>query len=172
MAQSTPAKPAEQKPSTASPVRKDTLRGGPRYKKAVDLIDQNKPLPAEQQHAEEQEKLARLAQHQDDPTEHHDNSVEHPHAERHEFVEKGGHHEEIDYGDYVVVGVFKSRDNSEHYSKELNKLKFSTDFGYLTVKGLWYVYLEKSYDINQARADRDKFRKMKIFRDAWLLTVQ
>jgi hypothetical protein len=48
---------------------------------------------------------------------------------------------------------------------------FAADYGHLTEKNLWYVYLIQTTDINAARAERDRLRKMKLFRDAWLLTV-
>jgi len=151
--------------------KKDTTRGGPRMKAHVDLIaEQEKPV-VDPQHVEEQEKIKRLETHADNPTEEHANEVVHPHAERHEFVKKGTHHEEMDYGDYVIVGVFKARPNAEHFSTGLNKMTFTSDFGYLTEKNLWYCYIAQATDINEAKAERDKFRKLRIFRDAWLLTV-
>jgi type IX secretion system PorP/SprF family membrane protein len=153
----------EAKPDTTTRVH----NGGPRLKPKEDLLDEN----AHAQHLEEQEKLTRLDVHADDPLEKHNSEVEHPHAERHEFVKKGGHHEEMDYGDYVIVGVFRSRPNAENFDKGLHNMTFKTDFGYLTEKNLWYVYIIETQDINVAKAERDKYRKYKIFRDAWLLTV-
>jgi hypothetical protein len=50
-------------------------------------------------------------------------------------------------------------------------MNFNADYGHLTVKNLWYVYIVKTSDINEARAARDKYRQMKIFKDAWLLTT-
>jgi type IX secretion system PorP/SprF family membrane protein len=145
-----------------------THSGGPRLKASIDPLAPDNGSP---QHLEEQEKIARLETHADNPTELHNSEVEHPHAERHEFVKKGEHHEEIDYGDYVIVGVFRSRPNAESFNKGLQNMTFATDFGFLTEKNLWYVYIAETNDINEAKAARDKYRKMKIFRDAWLLTV-
>ncbi len=156
------------KPIAKAVVRADTTHnGGARFKAKPSIVDGTAP-----QHIEEQDKLARLEVHVDNPTEEHSGEIEHPHAERHEFVKKGGHHEEMDFGDYVIAGVFRSRDHAESYSNGLNKLSFTTDFGFLTQKELWYVYVSETKDINLARASRDKYRKMKIFRDSWLLTVQ
>lgn len=129
------------------------------------------PPPHEDEHGES-ERITRLDLHDDNPTEHHGEALDaHPHAERHEFVQKGGHQDELDYGDYIVVGVFKSDINAKHFSEGLANLKFSADYGHLTVKNLWYVYLLKTESIDVARAERDKYRRMKMFRDAWLLTV-
>jgi hypothetical protein len=155
--------------------KKDTARGGPRMKAHTDLLaEQQKTNEAghnDPVHVEEQEKIKRLEEHADNPTEEHNNEVVHPHAERHEFYKKGSHQEELDYGDYVIVGVFKGRPNAEHFSNGLNKMAFTSDFGFLTEKAIWYVYIAQTNDINEAKAERDKYRKLRIFRDAWLLTV-
>jgi len=123
------------------------------------------------QHQEEEEKIARLTEHKDNPTEEH-NEEGHPHAERHEFVKRGSHVSEMDLGDYVIVGVFKGEANAKHMSDELKKLGFSeVDYGYLSEKAVWYVHIAGSNDIEEARTRRNKYRKMRMFKDAWLLTV-
>jgi hypothetical protein len=117
--------------------------------------------------------LQRLEAHAENPTEHHgDDPSIHPHAERHEFVKRGGHNEELEIGDYVIGGVFRSSANAKHFAEGINKMGFKAEYGHLTEKNLWYVYLMQTDDINAARAERDRVRKMKLFRDAWLLTVQ
>ena len=143
--------------------------GGPRKKAEVDLL----AMTDKEQQEDEAERLKRLEVHAENPTEHHglENDV-HPHAERHEFVKRGEHKNEISAGDYVVVGVFSAEGNAKKFDEGILKLGLNkTDYGFLTVKGLWYVYLESTNDIDKARQDRDKFRKMKMFKDAWLLTV-
>jgi type IX secretion system PorP/SprF family membrane protein len=121
---------------------------------------------------EENERTLRLEEHAADPDEHHGEDPDfHPNAERHEFVKRGGHQDEMDTGDFVVVGTFRSKENAQHFSEGLVKLGFTADYGHLTEKEMWYVYVAQTNDINTARAERDKYRKMKIFRDAWLLTV-
>jgi type IX secretion system PorP/SprF family membrane protein len=128
-------------------------------------------LTEEQQHQEEQDKLARLEDHADNPTEEHGEDG-HPHAERHEFVRRGEHQAEMDLGDYVIVGVFRAEPNAKRFADELKKLGFSeVDYGYLSNKSIWYVHIAGSDDIEEARAKRNKYRKMKLFKDAWLLTV-
>ena len=94
------------------------------------------------------------------------------HADRHEFVKRGENSEEMELGNYVVVGAFQSRANAESFVKGLTRMTFDAHFGFLTERGYWYVYLFYSDDINTVRAERDKSRKLKIFRNAWLLTVQ
>jgi type IX secretion system PorP/SprF family membrane protein len=156
------------------PIKKDSLpkqqTGGPRLRQdAVATVVT--PPPHEDEHGET-ERISRLEIHDDNPTEHHGEEPDaHPHAERHEFVPKGNHKDELDYGDYIIVGVFKSDANAKHFSEGLANLKFNADYGHLTLKNLWYVYLLKTDAIEVARTERDKYRKMKMFRDAWLLTV-
>lgn len=121
---------------------------------------------------EEQARISRLEEHAENPTEHHEDPIDfHPNAERHEFVKMGDHKDELDLGDYVIVGVFKTDANSKHFTDGLKKMGFKADYGHLSEKNLWYVYIAQTKDINKARAERDKYRKMKIFKDAWLLTV-
>ncbi len=128
-------------------------------------------LDSASQHEEEQDRLKRLELHADNATEQHGEEG-HPHAERHEFAKRGDHHAEMDLGDYVIAGVFNSEANAKKYSDGLRKLGFNnSDYGYLSVHNHWYVHISESNDINTARADRDKYRKMKIFKESWLLTV-
>jgi type IX secretion system PorP/SprF family membrane protein len=94
------------------------------------------------------------------------------HADRHEFVKRGDNNEDLAVGNYVVVGVFQSRANAESFVKGLKRMSVSAQFGFLTDKSYWYVYLFQSDDINTVRAERDKNRKLIMFKDAWLLTVQ
>ena len=161
----TPTEPVVITPT--EPVKKHD--GGPRLKSEILALE----MPTyDTAHHEEQARITRLEEHAADPDEHHGLDTDiHPHAERHEFVKRGGHQDELETGDFVVAGVFKSDANAIHFSDGLKKLGFDADYGHLTEKDLWYVYIAKTTDINAARAERDKYRKMKIFRDAWLLTV-
>lgn len=116
--------------------------------------------------------LGRLDEHANEPTAEH-NETHHPNAERHETVKKGNHQDELQVGDYVIAGAFKVEANAKKYSEGLVKLGFTdADFGFLTEHTVWYVYIAETNDITVARTSRDKFRKMKIFKEAWLLTVQ
>ena len=145
--------------------------GGPRLRSSdlhIVEVSEDSTLVAERAH------LKRLEDHADDPTQNHGLANDtHPHAERHEFVKRGTHVDEMEVGDYIIAGVFKSTENAKHFSDGLVKLGFKiSDFGFLTEKNLWYVYLGETDDIDMARAERDKYRKMTMFRDCWLLTVQ
>jgi hypothetical protein len=71
----------------------------------------------------------------------------------------------------VVAGVFRSKVNAEHFADGLKQHGFKADHGHLTLKNLWYVYIAQTDNIEAAKAERDKARKLLMFRDAWLLTV-
>jgi type IX secretion system PorP/SprF family membrane protein len=136
----------------------------PRFSQQMNLT----VIEGHKEHEEEQ--LKRLVVHAENATESH-NEEGHPHAERHEFVKAGGHVKELPVADYVVGGVFRSEANAKHFSDGLDLLGFDTHYGHLTEKNLWYVYVIKTTDINAARSERDRVRKMNILKDAWLLTV-
>jgi type IX secretion system PorP/SprF family membrane protein len=90
---------------------------------------------------------------------------------RHETFHRGRHNRELAVGDFLVAGVFSSEANATRYTNGLKQLGHRADFGHLTEKQLWYVYIYQSNDINEARVQRDKYRKQRMFKDAWLLTI-
>ena len=142
--------------------------GGPRRKDSEIRIAN---VNMDSIHLAEQAHLKRLEDHSADPLEEY-NEEGHPNSERHEFVKQGEHHAELGIGDYVIAGVFKMEANAKKYSDGLLKLGFKESaYGYLTEKNLWYVHIAESNDLEAIRQHRDQFRKMKIFREAWLLSV-
>ncbi len=131
-----------------------------------------KLLPVDSTHHDDLRQLQRVADHAANPNEEHGlASDKHENHERHETVIRGAHKEELDLGDFVIAGSFMKRENAARFTADLNKLNFTADFGFLTPHGKWYVYLYQGTDINAARAERDKYRKLQIFRDTWLLTI-
>jgi type IX secretion system PorP/SprF family membrane protein len=169
--QNTP--PVETTPVYRTSTREDsiTITHKPRFGHIDSSMEILKIEVTEHNEEDELERIARLRLHAEDPDEHHDSPEAHPNAERHEFVRKGAHRQEMDASDYVVAGVFRQESNAKHFSDGLKKMGFKVNYGHLTEKAVWYVYLIRTSDINKARAERDRYRKMKIFRDAWLLTV-
>lgn len=96
-----------------------------------------------------------------------------PAVERHEFVKRGKNKNELPAGTYVIVGAFRSETNAKNYSVDLQDMDIEeADYGFISVRNLWYVYLHSSDDLGKARQERDKYRAEKMFKDAWLLTVQ
>ena len=94
-----------------------------------------------------------------------------PVRERHETFRRGAHAKELAGGDYIIAGVFSSEANASRYTNGLRQLGHGASFGFLTEKQLWYVWIYRSDDIDQARVERDKYRKLRMFKDAWLLTI-
>lgn len=92
--------------------------------------------------------------------------------ERHEIHVQGNHAEELDLGNYVIVGAFSSGANAKKYADGLDKLGFGGEYGHLSVKNLWYVFIFKNDDLEVTRQARDEFRNFKLLRSAWLLTVK
>jgi type IX secretion system PorP/SprF family membrane protein len=155
-----------------STIRQDTVvvTHKPRFNHIDAAMEVLNVEVTEHNEQDEKERISRLTLHAEDPDEHHEGGS-HPNSERHEFVQKGDHKAELDVADYVVAGVFKEESNAKHFADGLKKLGFKVKYGHLTEKAVWYVYLFQGSDINEARNQRDRYRKMKIFRDAWLLTV-
>jgi type IX secretion system PorP/SprF family membrane protein len=174
------AEKAAERKALAKKQAEEKAKAAAEAKKKAD--DEKKRLAREQhirdslamtadQHRLEAEQLARIDQHKNNPKEEH-NELNHPNKERHEIVKQGNHVSELELGDYVIVGVFGLEANAKRYANDLVKLGFkNTEFGFLTPHKVWYVYISQTNDIDEARKFRDTFRKMKIFRDAWLLTV-
>lgn len=92
--------------------------------------------------------------------------------QRHETIQRGAHPNELEAGNYVINGVFSSNANAARFVRRLSSLGFAAKNGYLTNKGYWYVYVFQSDDIEAVRRERDRYRKLAIFKDAWLLTVE
>jgi hypothetical protein len=93
-------------------------------------------------------------------------------AERHEFVKRGNHKQELALGDYVVVSVFKSEENAKAVADGYKKEAFpEASYGYCSAKSVWYVCMGNNKDIEAARTSRNKYRQQKAAKDAWLLTV-
>lgn len=156
----------------SSTIRKDTvvLKHKPRFNHIDASMEVLNVEVTEHNEQDEKERIARLSANAADPDAVHDGG-NHPNSERHEFIMKGGHKNELDIADYVVTGIFKQESNARQFADGLKKLGFKAKYGHLTEKAVWYVYLHKGTDINEARTERDRYRKMKIFRDAWLVTV-
>jgi type IX secretion system PorP/SprF family membrane protein len=93
-------------------------------------------------------------------------------AERHETFTRGKHPQELAAGNYVIVGVFGQGPNARGYAKRLVDIGFNANYGFLSEKNLWYVHVFIDTDINTTRTQRDKYRQMPMFQNAWLLTIE
>ncbi|MCU0367600.1 MAG: PorP/SprF family type IX secretion system membrane protein [Cyclobacteriaceae bacterium] len=79
---------------------------------------------------------------------------------------------ELPIGNYVIVGAFGIRDNAIKLAKGLVYIGFNANYAYSPEKNLWYVHVFEDNDINRVRTERDKYRRMPRFKDAWLLTIE
>ena len=94
-------------------------------------------------------------------------------VERHEFVKAGNNKNELKAGNYIIVGAFRSEANAKRFSLDLHQMDVEeASYGFITVRGLWYVYLVSSENLEVVKTERDKYRHDHMFKDAWILTVQ
>jgi type IX secretion system PorP/SprF family membrane protein len=145
----------------------------PRFKKGADPLANvvSDTAGQYQRNLEERKALEKhIAEHAEGK---HDDTHDQPVNQRHDFVKRGTHHEELEVATFVIAGAFQSRSNAEHYVSTLRSLGYKdADFGHLSVRNLWYVFIAEEAEIPDARKARNELQKNKIFRDVWLLTVQ
>lgn len=91
-----------------------------------------------------------------------------------EVVKKGTHEDELNVSHYVIVGVFKSKDNAERYSEQLKEQGYDNSIGFVSDKNVYHVHVFQSPDLEKTRQVRDQFRKLSGFQfsESWVLTVQ
>ncbi|MEI9922045.1 MAG: PorP/SprF family type IX secretion system membrane protein [Bacteroidota bacterium] len=98
---------------------------------------------------------------------------EQPKPERHEFVQRVRNKNDLPAGTYVIVGAFRSEVNAKKFSNELVDMEYAdSNYGFISARNLWYVYLDYDKDIDVARTKRDATRLEQAFKDAWILTVE
>jgi hypothetical protein len=91
---------------------------------------------------------------------------------RHEFVARGNSAKELKTGTYIIVGVFKTEENAKRVSTSYKEMEVKgTNFGYVSVKNLWYTYLSKHADMESAKESLASYRENKLYKGSWLLTV-
>ncbi len=154
-----------------STIRQDSVvvKHKPRFNQLSESLEILNVRVTEHDEQDEKERISRLTLHASNPRELHGEDG-HPNAERHEFAQFGKERGQLKLGNYVIAGVFEDETNARLFARGLKKLGFTADYG-LTERGIWYVHIFSSDDTDAAKAEREKFRAMKIFRDAWLLTV-
>jgi len=75
-------------------------------------------------------------------------------------------------GHYVVVGAFKIMDNALKYSMDLQRKGQGAPMVAISPKNsLYYVYIFSTYDIEEARRERNQYRLRRPFSEAWVLTI-
>ncbi len=157
-----PKKVEEKKtvPVVTTPVVAQDVSHQPRFKKTDPMakIEPSDTAATRKAHAEERKELEKhIEEHAEGK---HDDTHNEPVNQRHDFVKRGTHHEELDLGTYVIAGAFQSRANAEHYVKTLKSMGYTdSDFGHLSVRNLWYVYVADEAEIPNAQIERNKLQK-------------
>jgi len=172
-----PVKKVDEKkpaPVVTAPVVAQDVSHQPRFKRTDPMSNIDNPsdtVATKKAHADERRELDKhIEEHAEGK---HDDSHNEPVNERHDFVKRGAHKEELEIGTYVIAGAFQSRANAEHYVNTLKSLGYTdSDFGHLSVRNLWYVFIAQEAQIPKAQVRRNKLQKNRIFKDVWLLTVQ
>ena len=77
-------------------------------------------------------------------------------------------------GNYVVVGAFRVKENSNRYKKQLADAGYSSEIGFSSKTGLNYVYVFSDQDLFKARESREKFRVIDKFEfpNSWILRIE
>ena len=76
-------------------------------------------------------------------------------------------------GHYVVVGVFVHRQNAIEYTATLKRAGYPASVAFNTVKNQYIVHMRNAPSIEEAREQRDEYRRMSrySFRDTWVLSI-
>ena len=82
------------------------------------------------------------------------------------------HHLELTQGHYVIAGSFRVFDNVIKYQKQLAAQGVSGRISYSSPRMHYYLYVKSTSNVQQARQERDRLRKVKGFEDVWVLTVE
>ena len=92
----------------------------------------------------------------------------------HVIVKKGAHPDELQNGNYVVVGAFKSSLNARRYSDMLRNRGHENSFGFVSEKNLYYVSVFSSDNLEETREIRNQYRSLSDFQfsESWVLTVK
>jgi hypothetical protein len=89
-------------------------------------------------------------------------------------VHAGNAKDELTVSHYIIVGAFRSKENAKRYSDQLKKEGHDNQFGFVTEKSVYYVYLKKIDDRDEAIRIRTEYRAKTDFEfpNAWILTVE
>ena len=100
--------------------------------------------------------------------------TEKPRDEKVVVLKRGDHEDELAVNHYVIVGVFGYEANARRYSEMLKSAGYNNDFGYVSARGAYYVYVMRSKNLGEVRRERDKYRAINEFQfpNAWALTLE
>ena len=72
---------------------------------------------------------------------------------------------------YVVVGAFKMMSGSLRFVKAIKAKGYTASIALNPKKGLYYVYINSSSDLAEARKMRNEYRWKNMFKEAWVFTM-
>ncbi len=76
-------------------------------------------------------------------------------------------------GHYLVIGVFRLLDNAMKYALEIQSKGLASPAVALNPKNGYYcVYSFSTYDLDEARKERTRYRLKRPFAEAWILTIE
>lgn len=77
-------------------------------------------------------------------------------------------------GYYVVVGAFSSEQNAKRHASEVSNEGYEAVVSYNKNRGLYYVHLHRSDDMDRARKMQSLIRDIPLFsfKDAWVLRIK
>ena len=79
---------------------------------------------------------------------------------------------EMKGGTYIVAGTFSQRPNADRLAQQLAQQGFSTQVGYNTTKGYYYVSLFESDDLEDAKRRLYRVRSNESLKKAWILVIE
>jgi len=90
---------------------------------------------------------------------------------RSETVYEGNSDFELPKGNYIIVGEYKDETEARQYYERLGNEGYRADFGYVSRKRLWMVYIYRSDSKIGFRKKVIETRSNPDFKQAWILSV-
>ena len=73
---------------------------------------------------------------------------------------------------YVVVGVFGVLDNSMRFTKEMISKGYHVNVALNPENDMYYVYIDSTFDEEEAKKVRNEYKRKNLFKDAWVFTLE
>ena len=88
-----------------------------------------------------------------------------PTKPRESFTMTAGHH-------YVVVGVFSVMSHSMKFTKEMRDKGYIVNVALNPKNNFYYVYIQSTFDLEEAKKIRNEYRWKNLFKEAWIYTME
>jgi len=90
---------------------------------------------------------------------------------RSETVYEGNNDFELPKGNYIIIGEFQNEQDARRYYETLGNQGYRADYGYVSRKRLWMVYIYRSDSRIGFRKKVLETRENPDFKNAWILSV-